>query len=44
VRGFFQLEHCVYMRTGQPCRHCDTPIRRIVVAGRGTHYCPQCQH
>jgi formamidopyrimidine-DNA glycosylase len=43
VRGFFQLEHCVYMRTGQPCRHCDTPIRRIVVAGRGTHYCPQCQ-
>lgn len=44
VRGFFQLEHCVYMRTGLPCRHCDTPIRRIVVAGRGTHYCPQCQH
>jgi formamidopyrimidine-DNA glycosylase len=43
VRGFFQLEHCVYMRTGQPCRQCETPIRRIVVAGRGTHYCPQCQ-
>jgi formamidopyrimidine-DNA glycosylase len=43
VRGFFQLEHCVYMRTGQPCRRCETPIRRIVVAGRGTHYCPQCQ-
>jgi formamidopyrimidine-DNA glycosylase len=43
VRGFFQLEHCVYQRTGQPCRRCQTPIRRIVVAGRGTHYCPQCQ-
>jgi formamidopyrimidine-DNA glycosylase len=43
VRGFFQLEHCVYMRTGQPCRRCGTPIRRIVVGGRGTHYCPQCQ-
>lgn len=43
VRGFFQLEHCVYSRTGQPCRNCETPIRRIVVAGRGTHYCPQCQ-
>jgi formamidopyrimidine-DNA glycosylase len=43
VRGFFQLEHCVYLRTGLPCRQCDTPIRRIVVAGRGTHYCPQCQ-
>jgi formamidopyrimidine-DNA glycosylase len=43
VRGFFQLEHCVYLRTGQPCRSCETPIRRIVVAGRGTHYCPRCQ-
>jgi formamidopyrimidine-DNA glycosylase len=43
MRGFFQLEHCVYLRTGQPCRQCETPIRRIVVGGRGTHYCPQCQ-
>jgi len=43
VRGFFQLEHCVYLRTGEPCRKCGTPIRRILVAGRGTHYCPQCQ-
>src|ERR1035437_2612132 len=43
VRGFFQLEHCVYLRTGLPCRLCQTPIRRIVVAGRGTHYCPRCQ-
>lgn len=42
-RGFFQLEHCVYQRTGEPCRRCKTPIRRIVVAGRGTHYCPKCQ-
>jgi formamidopyrimidine-DNA glycosylase len=43
VRGFFQLEHCVYLRTGLPCRLCGTPIRRIVLAGRGTHYCPRCQ-
>ena len=42
-RGFFQLEHCVYQREGQPCLQCQTPIRRIVVAGRGTHYCPHCQ-
>jgi formamidopyrimidine-DNA glycosylase len=42
-RGFFQLEHCVYLRTGEPCRRCQTPIRRIVVAGRGTHFCPKCQ-
>lgn len=43
VRGFFQLEHCVYLRTGEPCRRCKTPIRRIVLAGRGTHFCPRCQ-
>jgi formamidopyrimidine-DNA glycosylase len=43
VRGFFQLEHCVYMRTGLPCRRCQTPIQRILLAGRGTHYCSQCQ-
>jgi formamidopyrimidine-DNA glycosylase len=43
ARGFFQLEHCVYMRTGLPCPRCQTPIRRILLAGRGTHYCPRCQ-
>ena len=43
ARGFFQLEHCVYQRTGEPCRTCETPIRRIVVGGRSTHYCPRCQ-
>jgi len=42
-RGFFQIQHRVYMRTGQPCRVCGTPIRRIVLAGRGTHFCPHCQ-
>lgn len=42
-RGFFQLEHAVYLRTGEPCQACGTPIRRTLVAGRGTHYCPQCQ-
>lgn len=41
--GFFQIEHCVYQRTGLPCRRCGTPIRRILIAGRGTHYCPNCQ-
>jgi formamidopyrimidine-DNA glycosylase len=43
VAGFFQLEHRVYMRTGEPCLVCGTPIRRIILAGRGTHYCPHCQ-
>jgi formamidopyrimidine-DNA glycosylase len=43
VEGFFQLEHRVYQRTGQPCLVCATPIRRIVLGGRSTHYCPACQ-
>jgi formamidopyrimidine-DNA glycosylase len=43
VAGFFQLHHRVYSRTGQPCRTCSTPIERIVVGGRSTHFCPQCQ-
>lgn len=42
-KGFFQFEHRVYMRTGQPCLNCGKPIHRIVLAGRGTHYCLHCQ-
>ena len=42
-QGFFQLEHKVYMRTGQACLVCGTPIRKIVLGGRSTHYCPNCQ-
>lgn len=38
------LKHArAYHRTDLPCRKCGTPIRRMVVAGRGTHYCPRCQ-
>jgi formamidopyrimidine-DNA glycosylase len=43
ARGFFQLQHRVYQRTGQPCLVCATPIRRIQLAGRSTHFCPRCQ-
>jgi len=42
-KGFFQFEHRVYMRTGEPCLNCGKPIHRIVLAGRGTHYCLHCQ-
>ena len=42
-KGFFQFSHCVYRRTGEPCQACGTPIRRTLVAQRGTHYCPRCQ-
>ncbi len=42
-KGSFQLLHKVYGREGQPCPVCSKPIRRILVAQRGTHYCPNCQ-
>jgi formamidopyrimidine-DNA glycosylase len=41
--GFFQLQHRVYAREGEPCLVCQTPIKRIVIAGRSSHYCPHCQ-
>jgi len=41
--GFFQLQHRVYGREGEPCLVCKTPIRRIVLTGRSSHYCPTCQ-
>jgi formamidopyrimidine-DNA glycosylase len=41
--GFFQLQHRVYGRAGEPCLVCKTPVKRIVIAGRSSHYCPKCQ-
>ena len=42
-RGEFQLRHRVYQRTGKKCFRCGTKIRRAVVAGRSSHFCPRCQ-
>ena len=42
-RGSFQEILNVYQRTGEPCRVCGTIVERVVVGGRGTHYCPHCQ-
>jgi formamidopyrimidine-DNA glycosylase len=42
-RGSFQEILNVYQRTGEPCRVCGTTVERVVVGGRGTHYCPRCQ-
>ena len=42
-RGWFQLQHQAYGREGEPCPACGAPIRKIIVAQRGTHYCPRCQ-
>ena len=41
--GFFQLKHRVYGREGKPCYVCGTPIKRVIIAGRSSHYCPHCQ-
>jgi len=41
--GFFQLKHRVYGREGKPCLVCRTPIKRVIIAGRSSHYCPYCQ-
>lgn len=41
--GEFQNTFRAYARTGSPCPECGTPIARIVVGQRGTHYCPRCQ-
>jgi formamidopyrimidine-DNA glycosylase len=41
--GFFQLKHRVYGREGKPCLVCGTPIKRVIIAGRSSHYCPHCQ-
>jgi formamidopyrimidine-DNA glycosylase len=42
-RGEFQTLHRVYGREDEPCTVCGSAIRRIVLGGRGTHYCPRCQ-
>lgn len=43
IPGAFQDLHRVYDREGQPCRNCRTPIQRIALGGRSTHFCPKCQ-
>ena len=41
--GNFQPQLKVYQRTGEPCRRCGHDIRRVVVGGRSSHFCPNCQ-
>ncbi len=41
--GNFASRLRVYQREGEPCRRCKTPIRRLVIAGRSSHFCPRCQ-
>ncbi|MBI4407574.1 MAG: bifunctional DNA-formamidopyrimidine glycosylase/DNA-(apurinic or apyrimidinic site) lyase [Candidatus Kerfeldbacteria bacterium] len=42
--GSYWNKRKVYDRTGEPCRRCKTIIKKTRCAGRGTHFCPTCQH
>jgi formamidopyrimidine-DNA glycosylase len=42
-RGSFQQRHKVYQRKGKKCFRCGALIRRIIVAGRSSYFCPRCQ-
>lgn len=42
-RGWFQLRHRAYDREGKPCFRCRARIRRMIVAGRSSYFCPRCQ-
>ncbi|MES2390054.1 MAG: bifunctional DNA-formamidopyrimidine glycosylase/DNA-(apurinic or apyrimidinic site) lyase [Acidobacteriota bacterium] len=42
-RGYFQIEHKVYGHAGEDCSDCGTGLKKIVVGGRTTVYCPRCQ-
>ena len=41
--GRFQEQLRVFRRHGEPCPRCGTVLARILVGGRGTHFCPRCQ-
>lgn len=41
--GGYQFQLKVYGKERWPCPQCGTPIEKIRVAGRGTHFCPTCQ-
>jgi len=42
-KGSMQNKHRVYRRTEEPCPRCGTSIKRTVIGGRSTHFCPRCQ-
>jgi len=41
--GEYQWHHRAYGREGKNCCRCKTPIRRVIVAGRSSYFCPKCQ-
>jgi len=43
IAGDYQQHHKAYGREGEKCFRCRAKIRRIIVAGRSSHFCPACQ-
>jgi formamidopyrimidine-DNA glycosylase len=43
ARGSFQDRFLVHLREGEPCQRCGTIIKKLVVGGRGTYVCENCQ-
>ena len=43
VPGEYQQHHRAYGREGKPCFRCETAVRRVIVAGRSSYFCPSCQ-
>jgi formamidopyrimidine-DNA glycosylase len=41
--GEYQRHHRAYGREGKPCYRCKSAIRRGIVAGRSSYFCPKCQ-
>jgi formamidopyrimidine-DNA glycosylase len=41
--GFFEQSLAAYGQTDRPCPRCGTPIKRIIVGQRSSHFCPRCQ-
>ncbi len=42
-QGRYQIHHRVYGLAGQPCRKCGSSIKKKIIAGRSSRYCPSCQ-
>jgi formamidopyrimidine-DNA glycosylase len=41
--GYFRQKLYVYERDGDPCRTCDTLVKKLTQGQRSTYYCPHCQ-
>ena len=44
LNGNYGEQAWVYRRTNKPCKKCGSEIKRELIAGRGTHWCPSCQN